>query len=199
MNNLPYSRFQHTAARRRLVPHKVYRRYGTQRFNTQPPEGGWPRLHENAEQSTVSTHSRPKAAGATYTRADIDRLFQHTAARRRLGDVHAFRTVLGTVSTHSRPKAAGTELYANTVQHNSVSTHSRPKAAGQQMKAKLFEVLVSTHSRPKAAGSFWFVGLSVSKKFQHTAARRRLGIRAKLSGLPTGFNTQPPEGGWSLS
>ena len=78
-------------------------------FNTQPPEGGWfksrpPLLDRGGFQHTaarrrlafgnqggihkdcVSTHSRPKAAGA------IERIyyqplpkFQHTAARRRLG------------------------------------------------------------------------------------------------------------------
>ena len=57
--------------------------------------------------SEVSTHSRPKAAGSTYTRADIDRLFQHTAARRRLGDFVHLNIRLCMVSTHSRPKAAG--------------------------------------------------------------------------------------------
>ena len=76
---------------------------------------------------------------------------------------------------------------------------------------------VSTHSRPKAAG----VCLIVFKhtfKFQHTAARRRLGVvgvlgllginvsthsRPKAAGFLIAaapylfcFNTQPPEGGW---
>ena len=34
-------------------------------------------------------------------------LFQHTAARRRLGDVAKFGGWQAVVSTHSRPKAAG--------------------------------------------------------------------------------------------
>ena len=33
--------FQHTAARRRLEFKRTIRRPYTQRFNTQPPEGGW--------------------------------------------------------------------------------------------------------------------------------------------------------------
>ena len=54
--------FQHTAARRRLG-HRRDSACRRDRFNTQPPEGGWaigaiPRVGE-----TVSTHSRPKAAG----------------------------------------------------------------------------------------------------------------------------------------
>ena len=55
---------------------------------------------------------------------------------------------------------------------------------------------VSTHSRPKAAGSRPFINRAQAR-FQHTAARRRLGLpwragRRRMSR----FNTQPPEGGW---
>ena len=77
-------------------------------FNTQPPEGGWVTLQTTFDRSgKVSTHSRPKAAGA-------DALIMN-------GDT--------IVSTHSRPKAAG---YPNGRFRNpeTVSTHSRPKAAG---------------------------------------------------------------------
>ena len=57
-----------------------------------------------------------------------------------------------------------------------VSTHSRPKAAGTEAGDKKAVIEVSTHSRPKAAGS----------------------IRRVLNGLPISFNTQPPEGGWTV-
>ena len=78
------------------------------------------------------------------------------------------------VSTHSRPKAAGITLITG-VPGSGVSTHSRPKAAG-----KLFGLLsetlpVSTHSRPKAAGYAAATAAIPITKFQHTAARRRLG------------------------
>ena len=56
----------------------------------------------------VSTHSRPKAAGADSL--DIvfsDAMFQHTAARRRLGAFGSRWHSRSVVSTHSRPKAAG--------------------------------------------------------------------------------------------
>ena len=56
--------------------------------------------------TTVSTHSRPKAAGAY---PDIS-----------LAEAR--------VSTHSRPKAAGAER-CDHIRHPLVSTHSRPKAA----------------------------------------------------------------------
>ena len=76
--------FQHTAARRRLV--------GT--------------LPVSSTVSTVSTHSRPKAAVVNIEtiKPNID------------------------VSTHSRPKAAGEKLL-NSNNPFYVSTHSRPKAA----------------------------------------------------------------------
>ena len=60
-----------------------------------------------AYRESVSTHSRPKAAGldvANNTRASL-------------------------VSTHSRPKAAGAVI-GLIAQFGDVSTHSRPKAAG---------------------------------------------------------------------
>ena len=167
----------------------------------------------------VSTHSRPKAAGAK----QISRILPYP------------------VSTHSRPKAAGAateySLYAG-----SVSTHSRPKAAGSGCKPcgtvlQSFNTQppeggwlfwsdlgagwddVSTHSRPKAAGSISGQRNVSERAFQHTAARRRLGTiwrnvgkvidvsthsRPKAAGQAkaaafksiSGFNTQPPEGGW---
>ena len=77
------------------------------RFNTQPPEGGWDRDEGWGADLTVSTHSRPKAAGLY--------LYPHT--------------VTTFVSTHSRPKAA-VPVMAAALAPPPVSTHSRPKAAG---------------------------------------------------------------------
>ena len=122
-------------------------------FNTQPPEGGWSWKNGCVPMSRVSTHSRPKAAGhcalffmclfrmfqhtAARRRLVIDRyveivgngLFQHTAARRRLGFRAQFQPSENPVSTHSRPKAAGFSA-VTAVPEGVVSTHSRPKAAG---------------------------------------------------------------------
>ena len=47
------------------------------------------------------------------------------------------------------------------------------------MKGKAQRINVSTHSRPKAAGK-WFIHLSRTTLFQHTAARRRLAMVAIL-------------------
>ena len=78
--------------------------------------------------------------------------FQHTAARRRLAADSNCRCASDFVSTHSRPKAAGGYSLLSGL-GSSVSTHSRPKAAGRNQPAGRWVCMVSTHSRPKAAGS----------------------------------------------
>ena len=55
-------------------------------FNTQPPEGGWE---------------------TTRSKGEVELMFQHTAARRRLDTIVVPMSLYINVSTHSRPKAAG--------------------------------------------------------------------------------------------
>ena len=62
-------KFQHTAARRRLVLYSVYQRRPKTGFNTQPPEGGWVFNDPVTGNFYVSTHSRPKAAGSNWANA----------------------------------------------------------------------------------------------------------------------------------
>ena len=167
--------FQHTAARRRLGQQFANRADQRRSFNTQPPEGGWLRvavvfqcaacgfntqppeggwsLCQNTQGFIfVSTHSRPKAAGTLAARSSADKsLFQHTAARRRLGKPSVHGRPSYVVSTHSRPKAAGP--LADGGADDVVSTHSRPKAAGISISLTDKRGFVSTHSRPKAAGN----------------------------------------------
>ena len=94
-----------------------------QRFNTQPPKGGWQAEWEKQVREAVSTHSRLKAAG--------------TAQSELFADME--------VSTHSRLKAAGftrceTEVVVN------VSTHSRLKAAGIYNACKIKQGKVFQHT-----------------------------------------------------
>ncbi len=58
-NNTP---FQLTAARRRLDASSG-NPFISESFNSQPPEGGWSQTGKTRVSKTVSTHSRPKAAG----------------------------------------------------------------------------------------------------------------------------------------
>ena len=81
--------------------------------------------------------------------------------------------VIAHVSTHSRLKAAG-DVSDETLAKLDVSTHSRLKAAGAIDRHFPALPIVSTHSRLKAAGP------------------KQIGILDKK----TGFNTQPPKGGW---
>ena len=121
-------------------------------FNTQPPEGGCPRLkrgifkgikfqHTAARRrlhdffyciscsKPVSTHSRPKAAAViNYDDVWLGGKFQHTAARRRLPNMMQLFLLGQPVSTHSRPKAAAS-AFSLSNKAIRVSTHSRPKAA----------------------------------------------------------------------
>ena len=122
--------FQHTAARRRLGKSRAAVRVMNPFQHTAARRrlGKEGRLKQRGFK--VSTHSRPKAAGGRSPRGrragnsfntqppeggwDLilaDRmcliLFQHTAARRRLGPNSGGQNVPDSVSTHSRPKAAG--------------------------------------------------------------------------------------------
>ena len=155
--------------------------------------------YRNKFKNGVSTHSRPKAAGAiTLFRFPCCLSFQHTAARRRLAILLLMLSILKTVSTHSRPKAAGDCADCNRAgsgvsthsrpkaagakavilsSFRSVSTHSRPKAAGVHPLTDLPTTHVSTHSRPKAAGVQHHPARWPHRLFQHTAARRRLGFK----------------------
>ena len=168
--------FQHTAARRRLVFHcfdafgfllvsthsrpkaagcaSSTIRTAPSGFNTQPPEGGWNFERDNDVFCFVSTHSRPKAAGRTSWHATKwASLFQHTAARRRLGMAQQKELPWVAVSTHSRPKAAGSRPYLTLC------------------------VFVCFNTQPPEGGwQGYTVGYAEYTGFQHTAARRRLGF-----------------------
>ena len=115
---------------------------------------------------TVSTHSRPKAAGFLTLKSSIFCEFQHTAARRRLGlrvnRVHDVQQV----STHSRPKAAGPAVFG-----------VRPAARG-------------FNTQPPEGG--WVVEKFLSHHihgFQHTAARRRLALKDTQFVISTDVST----------
>ena len=79
-------------------------------FNTQPPEGGWALVGEDAlNELVVSTHSRPKAAGLRAGAAKPDsKRFNTQPPEGGWFDRHA-NVRAAMVSTHSRPKAAGLE------------------------------------------------------------------------------------------
>ena len=102
-----------------------------------------------------------------------------------------------------------------------VSTHSRPKAAGSMFQRFHIRRQCFNTQPPEGGWTRFTIVRSTIPKFQHTAARRRLGgkhgfacpscavsthSRPKAAGYSSapcrafrlGFNTQPPEGGWLL-
>ena len=145
--------FQHTAARRRLVA-------------AAPAASCY---------FAVSTHSRPKAAGATAWRSWRTCTFQHTAARRRLGHHGADTGISRRVSTHSRPKAAGRAFARGrhiTAQFQHTAARRRLAAdCPPSLRRRLFQ---HTAARRRLGASQ--IRRAKLARFQHTAARRRLGV-----------------------
>ena len=144
-------------------------------------------------------------------------MFQFTAARRRLPAKYQRWKSKNMVSIHSRPKAAASGDRCS-AWPSGVSIHSRPKAAARVAPAKHRGTgQVSIHSRPKAAarscadhpprrcsfnsqppeGGCAVVSSAFTRlrKFQFTAARRRLRGCRRAPCRGSRFNSQPPEGG----
>ena len=162
-------------------------------FNTQPPEGGcgWPLSCTGSV--TVSTHSRPKAAELRFLNKSGSRLFQHTAARRRLQSRHGQYRVVGGFNT--QPPEGGCLQSQNSLPFAQVSTHSRPKAAEKFTPPKLADLLFQ-HTAARRRLVLHYDSVLARTLFQHTAARRRLTAAFRCRAAGRSFNTQPPEGGW---
>ena len=81
--------FQHTAARRRLDESESFKNH-EQRFNTQPPEGGWLVLAYAYKYRQRFQHTAARRRLAYIgDDGEITIKFQHTAARRRLVPLQA--------------------------------------------------------------------------------------------------------------
>ena len=144
--------FQHTAARRRLVG-MVMSPTKPSSFNTQPPEGGWQRAgHEFKRLCRCFNTQPPEGGWQNGMKVSAQReVFQHTAARRRLGQQAPLLCSTSKFQhTAARRRLGGYLTAAYPICQ--VSTHSRPKAAGRHIAHIVSAAAVSTHSRPKAAG-----------------------------------------------
>ena len=145
-------------------------------FNTQPPEGGWGKSQEQLQIMDLFQHTaaRRRLVGRTRMRMPMP-LFQHTAARRRLVKNQLIIDCLQ-VSTHSRPKAAGRIDISERALDLGVSTHSRPKAAGRSAFQKSAFLPCFNTQPPEGGWGMIYLPLFGLQLFQHTAARRRLGV-----------------------
>ena len=142
--------FQHTAARRRLASMPLFA----------------------AASPSVSTHSRPKAAGVFRFCSQVNEIGFNTQPPE--GGWRRPRFAWQKIGFNTQPPEGGWSGSFDKVLPLAVSTHSRPKAAGKKIEELTGIRRVSTHSRPKAAGSPARMAVSIANS----------------------FNTQPPEGGW---
>ena len=187
-------------------------------FNTQPPEGGWCGFSVSETFDTVSTHSRPKAAGNPESSVDVlVRMFQHTAARRRLGQLPPRHLPIGGFNTQPPEGGWVRAYYTDKATGQFQHTAARRRLADTSNASAISNKFQHTAARRRLVTARQTV--RQYKLFQHTAARRRLGrpavlrqtradvsthSRPKAAGRhirPSGrkadcFNTQPPEGGW---
>ena len=121
-------------------------------FNTQPPEGGWIRELITPRSISLFQHSAARRRlGLNQSSMDSFGMFQHSAARRRLDRRFCLQQMACCVSTLSRPKAAG-------------RLRKRSSLPG-----------ISFNTQPPEGG---WLAPELMKKWLKS------------------FNTQPPEGGW---
>ncbi len=146
--------------------------------------------------------------------------FQHTAARRRLGITNRPANTSNS-SFNTQPPEGGWQVQPSLFTNRRRFQHAaaRRRLAGKRrwtasrlwfqhaaarrrlglITGRLHQAVdVSTRSRPKAAGPH-HSGHPIHSLFQHAAARRRLDLACRHPRRFTGFNTQPPEGGWMAS
>ena len=188
--------FQHTAARRRLEPWPELRPIAIFVSTHSRPKAAGARLDHLSPVHLVSTHSRPKAAGTHHYQFWLLRESFNTQPPEGGWPVHYnVGDEIPEVSTHSRPKAAGLGM-VSVKQRLTVSTHSRPKAAGQYGICRLPHQIVSTHSRPKAAGVGCLLVPFKHRVSTHSRPKAAGNVITVDERNHWRFNTQPPEGGW---
>ena len=140
--------FQHTAARRRLEEN--LRRLGGAIVSThsRPKAAGANSLYKQ-QSNFVSTHSRPKAADIVCPFVHGLFRFQHTAARRRL-----LNTVMKSkpcTGFNTQPPEGGCLFIRHTHSLSKCFNTQPPEGGWGDDKRGWRIYLVSTHSRPKAA------------------------------------------------
>ena len=190
--------FQHTAARRRLESPEAVCSPDCG-FNTQPPEGGWEYcVQRPIDQALVSTHSRPKAAGAVcLLKLAVQLLFQHTAARRRL-DTSVFLAAPLGLFQHTAARRRLESLIRPPIKKPVFQHTAARRRLGILPQPTSSLKPVSTHSRPKAAGCTYNYEKVPQKGFNTQPPEGGWRMPASSLWRARCFNTQPPEGGWVL-
>ena len=143
-------------------------------FNTQPPEGGWrvwyiPKKNRKLFQHTAA---RRRLGWATAT-VSRKRWFQHTAARRRLVKIMQHSGII--FSFNTQPPEGGWVQAAFDVDKEG-SFNTQPPEGGWARRRVCPQRRARFNTQPPEGG--WWIWTSRSCNggmFQHTAARRRLG------------------------
>ena len=163
-------------------------------FNTQPPEGGWETRFFCSRRLSVSTHSRPKAAGLCLQADRPIPLFQHTAARRRLDYCIKHNELFDEFQHTAARRRLGLVYHCF---KNPSSFNTQPPEGGWLIMIGQSTISRCFNTQPPEGG---WVQASCKQpylaQFQHTAARRRLANHDRNPNPARRFNTQPPEGGW---
>ena len=143
-------------------------------FNTQPPEGGWFRHSIAFDSPCMFQHTAARRRlASTFSVLMTLIKFQHTAARRRLVMMIYQKAVYVRVSTHSRPKAAGQGFFGYAVQIFCFNT--QPPEGGWLLTSPNCFPFSCFNTQPPEGGWLGAGQTPLSgRKFQHTAARRRL-------------------------
>ena len=169
------SQFQHTAARRRLEL-QFDRTFVFVMFQ--------------------HTAARRRLADSLLVVRQVTK-FQHTAARRRLG-ILPISAADGTFGFNTQPPEGGWEfwrvrdLFNQKFQH----TAARRRLGDRLVSQNGCGISRFQHTAARRRLASPNTMQRQNKLFQHTAARRRLVSSNSLALSNSGFNTQPPEGGW---
>ena len=123
-------------------------------------------------------------------------MFQHTAARRRLGPMLKLPTTSTLFQHTAARRRLGPMLKLPTTSTLFQHTAARRRLALAACISVQWDMFQHTAARRRL--EIYTKCNFHREKFQHTAARRRLDIQQTSCSLTTGFNTQPPEGGWSV-
>ena len=123
--------FQHTAARRRLGRDMAKQRLFVASFNTQPPEGGWPR-HQRQNAYVACFNTQPPEGGWIVQYNAIRILPRFNTQPPEGGWIKSAITLVFMGGFNTQPPEGGWFCYFQDIGYTTrVSTHSRPKAAGK--------------------------------------------------------------------
>ena len=169
------------------------------RFNTQPPEGGWAVVATRAAWGDLFQHTAARRRlGYFCSRVRYGLQFQHTAARRRLERLEREQLMVVWFQHTAARRRLASAFRILLFMRGGFNTQP-PEGGWWPTMTTGTPTGVSTHSRPKAAGCMHISANAKPQGFQHTAARRRLGLQLRYKFIGHSFNTQPPEGGWGCN